>query len=198
MLNYDPYGLFSFNDPASWPTIPSSVNNFSAGMGDVLTFGLGKHIRNAAGIGGVNVCSRAYSNGEWAGVVGSVATGFIGGTKAVAKASSKLGREFNYPLVDFSHSLLPSNQLKRMGTRFSRWLNKKGNRLNGDFVPRNLHWRMDPEYRTKWLTDAERAKHVPFGDLRGLINRMPYTPGAALYGLSSMGLNNLTNDDCGC
>jgi hypothetical protein len=144
------------------------------------------------------LCSDAYSYGEWAGVVASVATGYIGGTKAVAAASSKLGVQYGVRLVDFSHSLTPSNKLKKMGSKFFSWLNKKGNRLNGDYVPRNLHWRMDPVYRTKFLDDVTRAKNPPFSDFRGLINRLPYTPAGFLYGMGSLEFNEFLDSGCEC
>jgi RHS repeat-associated protein len=192
LMYMDPYGL--------WvpPSLPSGVVNFGAGLGDVLTFGLTRRAREALDIGGVDLCSSAYKYGEVAGIAGSVMTGFIGGTKAVATASSKLGAEYGVRLVDFSHSLKPSAELKNIGTRFANWLNKKGNRLNGDYVPRNLHWRMDPVYRTKFLNDALRAEHVPFSDFRGLINRMPYTPGGLIYGATSMAANEISIPECGC
>jgi RHS repeat-associated protein len=183
----DPYGLFGMAD---LPTAPQWAEDFGAGFGDVLTFGLTRRARDALDIGSVDTCSRAYSNGEWAGVAGSVLTGFVGGSKAVAKAGSKYNG-----FADFSHSLFSKSQLKNANNPIANWLNKHGNRLNGDFVPRPQHWRMDPIYRSKFLDDFHRAMFPPFGDLRGLINRMPFVPGALIYGASSAGLNG---NGCEC
>ena len=57
---------------------------------------------------------------------------------------------------------------------------------------------MDPTYRTKFITDAERALHAPFSDARGLINRVPYTPGGAIYGGASAAANEAIISECGC
>jgi RHS repeat-associated protein len=64
-LSYtDPYGLFGMSD---MPTIPQPVLDFTTGVADAASLGLGPLARKAAGVdGGVNRCSKAYSSGEWA------------------------------------------------------------------------------------------------------------------------------------
>jgi hypothetical protein len=57
---YDPYGL--------WvpPSIPDPIFNFTVGLADDLSWGIGPLARNALGIdGGVNRCSTAYKVGEY-------------------------------------------------------------------------------------------------------------------------------------
>jgi hypothetical protein len=184
LMMSDPYGLYEL------PALPQGAVDFGGGLGDVLTYGLTRRARDAFDIGHVDTCSRDYSNGEWAGVAGSVLTGFVGGSKAVAKAGSKYNG-----FADFSHSLFSKSQLKKANNPVASWLNKHGNRLNGDFVPRPQHWRMDPIYRSKFLDDFHRAMFPPFGDLRGMINRMPFVPGSFIYGASSAGVNG-NGSDC--
>ena len=60
----DPYGLFGWAD---MPTIPQPVLDFTTGVADTASLGLGPLARQALGVdGGVNRCSKAYSAGEWA------------------------------------------------------------------------------------------------------------------------------------
>ncbi len=186
----DPYGLFSATD---LPTLPQGFVDFSAGAGDVITFGIGKQIRRLDGIGSVNVCSSNYSNGEWAGVVASAVTGFVGGTKAVARAGS------TYDWQNFSHSLVANRTLKKSTNRIAKWLNKSGNRLNGDHINPELHRLIDPVANAVGRTLAERRANPPFPAWRRGLNRIPYAPRAAAYGTSSRALNRAANcEECGC
>lgn len=76
----DPYGL--------WvpPSLPDWFVNGAAGFSNNLTFGLTRRARDLTGIGtSVNVCSKAYGYGEYAGLAASTATGFGAGTKAAAR-----------------------------------------------------------------------------------------------------------------
>ncbi len=60
----DPYGLFGWAD---MPSIPQPVLDFTTGVADAASLGLGPLARQAIGVnGGVNKCSKAYSAGEWA------------------------------------------------------------------------------------------------------------------------------------
>lgn len=60
----DPYGLFGWAD---MPIIPQPVLDFTTGVADAASLGLGPLARQALGVdGGVNRCSKAYSAGEWA------------------------------------------------------------------------------------------------------------------------------------
>ncbi|WP_165797375.1 RHS repeat protein [Solimonas fluminis] len=193
----DPLGLFggslspytyanqnplSFTDPEG--LLPQGFVDFSAGAGDVLTFGLTAQFRELTDIGTVDRCSSAYAYGEVAGVVGSIATGYLAGTKSVAKASSLNNWQ------NFSHTLVPRSVLKRFNNPFARWLNKTGNRLNGDHVPPEMHDLIDPVANSVGKSVAEAAKTPPFSPLRQLPNRVPYTPGAAVYGTGSAAMNS--------
>jgi RHS repeat-associated protein len=168
------------------PELPQWFVDASAGFGDVLTFGLTKQFRHATGVGTVTECSSAYGAGEWLGVAASVATGFIAGTKAVARATSRIDWQ------NFSHSVFSNRFLRRYDNWFARWLNRTGNRLNGDHITPQLHTRIDPLARRglddEWL-DANPLMSLP----RRTINRVPYTIGAGAYGLGSKFLN-----DCDC
>jgi RHS repeat-associated protein len=60
LMATDPYGLFEL------PSIPQPVLDFSTGVADAASLGLGPLARNALGIdGGVDQCSDAYSAGQW-------------------------------------------------------------------------------------------------------------------------------------
>jgi RHS repeat-associated protein len=77
----DPTGLLDL------PSLPDSVVNFSAGLGDGLLLGTGPYIRDALGIGAVSTCSCAYSVGSWASLAGGVGRMAYAG---IAKAGSVL------------------------------------------------------------------------------------------------------------
>lgn len=79
-------------------------------------------------------------------------------------------------------------------------MNKTGNRMNGDYIPTtggrpDLHDLMDATAAGIGMNAAQRAKYVPWSAWRRLINRIPYTPGAAIYGAASMAFNEA---DCTC
>jgi hypothetical protein len=144
-------------------------------------------LRDLLDIGSVDRCSGAYSAGELAGVGAMVATGYVGGTRAFARQASPVGGS------NFSHSLTPARW-----NRGSAW-SRRGNRANGDFLPTtgtrpDLHDMMDATAAGIGMSAAQRASHVPWSPARRAINRVPYTPGAAMYGVGSMA----TNDDCTC
>jgi RHS repeat-associated protein len=173
----DPFGLFTMAD---MPSLPSGVVDFGAGLGDVLTFGISGAIRELFDIGNVNKCSSAYTAGEAAGVAASVSTGFAGGTKAVARASSPNNWS------NFSHSATPASW--RRGSSWS----KTGNRANGDHIPTtgtrpDLHDLMDA------TAAGIGGKFPTWPAWRRSLNRVPYTPGGALYGAASAAMN-----DCQC
>ena len=61
----DPYGLWAWGDP-----LPQGSVDFSAGMGDAITFGGTSKIRDFMGTNGaVNQCSGAYTSGVVTGIV---------------------------------------------------------------------------------------------------------------------------------
>jgi RHS repeat-associated protein len=176
----DPYGLYTFDE------FVDDSADFSAGWGDLLSFGITARIREGFDIGSVNKCSAAYKGGEVFGFANGVALGWAQGTKAAAQAASA------NTWSNFSHSLIPHSAMKGSSNPVVRWMDKVGNRLNGDFVSPELHTRMDAAAQfglsREWL-----AANPLFSPLRQLINRVPYVPGAAAYGAGSAAVNS-----CGC
>jgi hypothetical protein len=80
MSLYDPYGL--------WvpPSIPDGLYNFTLGIADDLSFGIGPAARSALGInGGEDRCSTAYKAGQYAALaVGVGRIAYAGAAKAIA------------------------------------------------------------------------------------------------------------------
>jgi RHS repeat-associated protein len=194
LMYIDPYGLFGMAD---MPTIPQGVVDFSAGWGDMLSFGITSQVRNLMGTNGmVDKCSGAYKGGEAFGFANGLALGWVQGMKSTAKSLSPVNWQ------NFSHSLIPNrilNRLEAMGIPGAKWLNKIGNRLNGDHIPTtgargDLHDLMDSTAAAAGMNEAERAAFVPWPEWRELINRMPYVPGSAIYG----GGSAVMNSNCGC
>ncbi|WP_373888611.1 hypothetical protein [Massilia genomosp. 1] len=123
LLYNDPLGLFE------WPSLPQGVMDFSAGMGDTILFAQGQRLRDLFDVsGGIDMCTSEYSNGEWAGIAVSAATGLAGGVKAAGTAG--VGKEFSHWLA------------ARMG----------GPRtiFNGNYVSIATHARSDP-YRRQFM-----------------------------------------------
>ena len=177
IIIYDPYGLYS------WIEFVDDSANVSAGWGDMLSFGITAQIRKGFDVGSINKCSNAYTAGEALGFVNSLALGWAQDTKAAAKAASANNWS------NFSHSLIPDRVLSKSSSKIAKWLNKTGNRLNGDFVSPELHTRMDAAAQfglsTEWL-----AANPLFFPARQLLNRIPYVPGSALYGAGSAEINS--------
>ena len=82
VLYHDPSGRVS-------NSTLDSVAEFSAGVGDVLTMGIGGWARDRLGFG-VNECSDAYENGSWAGEAADLLLG--GGIKSGAKWGAKAAK----------------------------------------------------------------------------------------------------------
>lgn len=94
---WDPYGLYD-----QWDLL-NDVSNFSAGVGDNLSFGLTGLIRESLpGIygddGGVDKCSGAYGAGEWTGAGIGFAMGGTGLAKGFANAGSRSLRKELYEI----------------------------------------------------------------------------------------------------
>jgi hypothetical protein len=88
----DPYGLWG---AADLPSIPQPILNFSTGVADAASFGLGALARQALDVdGGIDRCSKAYSAGEWAslglglGRLGYAAIARVGAAAAVDGAAA--------------------------------------------------------------------------------------------------------------
>jgi len=127
----DPVNLF---DPMGTDWVDSAAN-FSAGFGDVLTFGGTSWIRDQLGSNSaVNKCSGAYSSGEWAGIGASVALGGALGWRAAG--SKAFGKEFSHWIPN------------RLGGPSSKW--------NGNYVSPTTHALSDP-YRYRFMPRAWKA-----------------------------------------
>ena len=65
----DPLGLWE------WPSLPQSVVNAPAGLGDALLLNQGARLRRLLNIDSVDTCSRSYQGGQLAGIIGTLVTG---------------------------------------------------------------------------------------------------------------------------
>lgn len=85
----DPYGLFD------WPSVPEPIYNYSVGLADDLSLGIGPIARAALGIdGAVNRCSTAYEAGRYTGLAFGVGRlTYAGAAKAVSLAPRVTGAE---------------------------------------------------------------------------------------------------------
>jgi hypothetical protein len=158
------YSAYDFLDDAS---------NFSAGMGDNLSFGITGAIRNSLpGIygdnGGVDKCSGAYSTGQWTGTGLAFASGVAGGIKAAgAKATG----------MEFSH-WIPN----RMGGPRSIW--------NGNYVSSARHYKHDPfRYPSGWR-DMGPKWNPALQQLDRIPNAIKGGAAGAAYGGASQAWNN--------
>lgn len=163
-------GLTAANDFVTSDT----VVNFAQGWGGSLSFGITNRINDYFGTSSRDENSRAYKSGEIFGAVNGLALSWAQGAKAAAVASSETS------WANFSHSLFPKRFLKKFENPLAKWMNKVGNRLNGDFVSAQLHTRMDAAAQFG-LSRVWRAANPLFSPFRQVINRMPYMPGTALY-----------------
>ncbi len=140
----DPYGLFGITD---LPVLPQPVVDASAGFGDTLLLGFGDELRTLIGMGGVNLCSKAYSIGEYGGIVAGFLAGGVAGWRAAGQKAA--GREFSHWIP------------RRMGGPRSKW--------NGNYVTPNRHYKHDP-YRypprsqrsgDKWPRPMQQLDRIP-------------------------------------
>lgn len=203
----DPFGLDFSLDPVwgaiyeatdGWSPEQSTVD-FWAGWGDMASFGLTNSIRELNGTNGsVNRCSGAYKWGEAAGFANTLAVGWAGGMRSAVRG-----------WANYSHSMFPAkwatgalkNRKWWLDNKFGRWLagRKSKNRLNGDYVPWQLHARMDPAARNGLKPHQLAAAGPLFSSLRQAINRVPYFPGSAIYGGASFLMNSQSaKSGCGC
>ena len=171
----DSFGLYDMDD------FVDDAADFSAGWGDELSFGITAQVRNGFDLGSVNKCSSVYKGGEVAGFVNGVAISWAQGTKTAARAMSPTNWS------NFSHSLFPKRFLKTIDGNIAKWMNKVGNRLNGDFIP------VGPRPDLHDLMDG-RASIVggifkTWPAWRQLVNRIPYVPGSVIYGGASASEN---------
>ncbi|KZN54884.1 hypothetical protein N474_17170 [Pseudoalteromonas luteoviolacea CPMOR-2] len=157
---------------AHWlPTPPKSMVDFSAGFGDLLSFGGTQLIREYMGTNGtVNMDSIYYSSGQVAGVIHSTVLGGAIGWRAAGSAGKGL---------EFSH-WIPN----RMGGPRSLW--------NGNFVTTEFHALSDP-YRYRFMKRTWKALNPMPSRLSQQWNRIPYVYKGGAAGLgygAASGVNN--------
>jgi RHS repeat-associated protein len=88
----DPLGLWWLGDP-----LPQGIVDYSAGLGDTLSFNLTSYIRDKMGTNGVvNKCSKAYTGGQVSGVVLATAIGGAAGLEAAGARAGEAGYEFSH------------------------------------------------------------------------------------------------------
>jgi RHS repeat-associated protein len=158
----DPLGLYS------WDQFLYDAAQFSAGMGDNLSFGLTSRIRDWMGTNDViDKCSGLYAAGEWTGVAVGVATGVAGGAKAAG--TKMVGREFSHWIP------------RRMG----------GPRaiFNGNYVTPARHYLHDPlRYPPGWRALGDKWP-APLQQLDRIPNVFKGGAAGGAYGGASMAGN---------
>jgi RHS repeat-associated protein len=102
LMFVDPYGLWGVAD---LPSIPQPVLDFTTGVADAASLGLGPLARELLDVdGGVDRCSMAYSSGEWASVgLGAGRMAYAGiakiGTAAAADGAAAMAFRNNLKRV---------------------------------------------------------------------------------------------------
>ncbi|HXI32501.1 MAG TPA: IPT/TIG domain-containing protein [Gemmatimonadales bacterium] len=128
----DPFGLYSLDD------FVQDAANFSAGLGDNLTFGGTRKIREWMGTDQVvNKCSGFYTAGEVSGVALSVAIGAGAGAEAAQGAAR--GMEWSHWIPNRYRTFLPEAVID--------------SELNGRYVTTAEHALNDP-YRYRFMPRA--------------------------------------------
>ncbi|WP_284085045.1 RHS repeat-associated core domain-containing protein [Acinetobacter haemolyticus] len=168
--NIDPSGLApmvtAMNGQKEWyPTIipvSDSFVNFSAGFGDTLLFGISSYVRTSWEIGSVDQNASAYSFGENFGIGASFLAGGAAGWKSAGTKAR--GLEFSHWVPNrFVNGVLnpkngsKSNRKSYLDNDFGRWLVKKDNKWNGNYVTPKQHYLHD-SYRspTGWRNFGPR------------------------------------------
>ncbi|MGI0081269.1 MAG: RHS repeat-associated core domain-containing protein, partial [Nitrososphaerales archaeon] len=84
----DPAGLFNLG--AHLPTLPSWLENYSVGVADAVSFGLGRLIRNEYDLGSpeLNYCSTGYFAGQLTGAAVNTALGGIAAARGAASLAA--------------------------------------------------------------------------------------------------------------
>jgi hypothetical protein len=156
--------------------VPQGMVDFSAGMGDTLSFGLTNMTRDAMGTNdAVNKCSGSYLGGEVAGVALDTAIGGAAGLEAAGTRGA--GKEFSHWIPN------------RMGGPRSLW--------NGNYVSAEEHALSDP-YRYQFMSRAWKEDNPMPNALVQQWDRIPnvYKGGAA--GAGAGGAGAAANSGCGC
>jgi len=148
-VSQDPIGdgvnwyTYAEDNPVVWvdPTglctsyeVLRDASNFFAGVGDTVSFGLSRSVRQRGGYDYVvSPGSGMYSAGAWTGVGLSAATGAAGGIKAAG--TKALGKEFSH--------FIPKWFGRRIGGRLGGAI-QRNSIWNGNYVARMRHFKHDP------------------------------------------------------
>lgn len=142
----------NFRDPLGHDAA-DNFENFSAGFGDAITFGLTRWIRKGLGIDGVATCSAWYTGGEVAGVVAlTIATaGVASEAEAGADAAEALAEEeaeaegaaadgAEQAPKAFERALKEAQRELKRNKDFRRWFHRefKPGELSSDGISHNL------------------------------------------------------------
>ena len=181
----DPEGLFfSWEDPAR----PSGAvrtlqkaNNFSAGLGDKVSFGLTGWLRRKGGTDYlVDPCSGWYEGGQWTGVGLLTAASAAGAIEAAGAraATAELVEEGSAASLDDLTAAAEELYPNKAGLWESHhvWPKYLGGAANGETVPLNAahHQLLTNEFRNAWAygqgaPSAERAMEI----MAGVYGRLP-------------------------
>jgi RHS repeat-associated protein len=165
LMYVDPYGLFDL------PSVPQPVVDFSAGMGDTLSFGVTNWARNRMGTNDmVNQCSTSYSAGEWTGIATSTVIGGAAGWRAAGTKAA--GKEFSHWIPN------------RMGGPRSLW--------NGNYVSTAEHALSDP-YRYRFMPRAWKEANPMPNQVLQQWNRIPNVYMGVSAGAAVGGAGDWTN-----
>ena len=167
LMYVDPYGLYDL------PSIPQPVVDFSAGMGDTLSFGITNWARNKMDTNGVvNQCSTSYSAGEWTGIATSTVIGGAAGWRAAG--TKAVGKEFSHWIPN------------RMGGPRSLW--------NGNYVSTVEHALSDP-YRYRFMPRAWKEANPMSNPFFQQWNRIPNVYKGAGAGAAIGGAGHMINSN---
>jgi RHS repeat-associated protein len=166
----DPLGLWWLGDP-----LPQGIVDYSAGLGDTLSFNLTSYIRDQMGTNGVvNKCSKAYTGGQVSGVVLATAIGGAAGLEAAGARAGEAGYEFSHWIPN------------RFGGPRSLW--------NGNYVSQEFHYLTDPfRYPSGWQSYGDKLPAI----LQQL-GRIPWVYGGGAAGAAYGGASAAAGSDCGC
>lgn len=168
---YDPYGLWAWGDP-----LPQGLVDFSAGMGDTLSFRLTNMVRNAMGTNDVvNKCSGSYLGGE---VVGAALDIGIGGAAGLEAAGERgASREFSHWIPN------------RMGGPRSLW--------NGNYVSTETHALSDP-FRYRFMPRPWKAENPMPNAAWQQWTRLPNVYKGMGAGAAAGAAGMASTNSCGC
>jgi len=168
----DVYG-FVYNATGGWSPSQGLVN-YSAGLGDTLSWGLTNKLRDAMGTNGVvDKCSAAYTLGQVSGVVVDIGIGGAAGWRAAGANAGRTGYEFSH--------WIPT----RLGGPRSLW--------NGNYVSQEFHYLTDPfRYPSGWQNFGDKLPAA----LQQLL-RLPWVYAGGAAG-GAVGGVSAAAQGCGC